>query len=149
MENSNDNLLSHTLVIKIEEIITHTKNEKDNIIFIIFDKSKEKFIITGKRDDTKVKSCNYYFECKEEKHVFEFLALLFGNYNNIIYTTWCNIILYNYNKLDNDNNNINFELLQNNCSSYNELVGYNLVKFEYELIFRILSNLRNVLNYNK
>ena len=128
------------LVLKIEEYDVDT-NEIDTNVYILYDTEKEQYIVRGRRRWTpKHQSCEYSFVCDDEDDLAYFLGYLICKQNKI------NEILYNYDNLPADSNDITFEFLNSYENADYEISGYNSRKFKMSKIIRTLSMLRNVYN---
>jgi hypothetical protein len=128
------------LVLKIEELDGDT-NEPDTNMFILYDTEKEQYIIRGRRRWTpKVNACEYSFVCDDEDELAHFLQYVICKQNKI------NEILYNYDNLPADSNDITFEFLNNYEHSDYEISGYNNKTFKRTRILKNLRMLKNIYN---
>lgn len=128
------------LVLKIEEV-EEFSNKIDTTLYIIYDIKNEKYSIRGMRRSTpSQKSCTYSFDCKYSDVLADFIQYLICPDNRV------NEILFNYNNLPEDTNDITFSFLRENESPVNEISGYNNKKVKKERLMRILGMLRNVYN---
>jgi hypothetical protein len=128
------------LVLKIVETDTETR-KSDTELYVIYDKMQERFMIRGKRRNTrKITSFSYSFNCDTAADVYDFIDLTICRFNVISYT------LYNYDNLTDDNT---FEFLHScNDPSY-EIVGYDNIKLSKNKkhIMKVLRSLREVYNH--
>ena len=135
------NKLSDCLVLKIEEIEEET-NKLDTTVYIIYDKKNHKYLIRGRRRWTpNCQSCTYSFDCDYAEDLAYFFKYLVCPDNRI------NEVLFNYNNLPEDPDDISFEFLHNYDHSDYELSGYNNKKLKKQRLLRNLRMLRNVFNY--
>ena len=136
----NEYTITDCLVLKIIEfdpIIQKTDTE----LYVIYDKMQERYMIIGKRRDTrKITSFPYSFNSDTATDVYNFIELIICRYNLISYT------LYNYDNLTDDNT---FEFLHNCNDPAYEIVGYDNIKLSKNKknIMKILRSLRNVYNH--
>ena len=93
------------LVFKIVEMDVDTA-EIDTTMYIIYDKTTRKYLIRGKRSDTsRFQSCTYSYECKFASDLADFIQYLICQDNTV------NEILYNFDELPENSNDITFEYL--------------------------------------
>lgn len=131
------------LVLKLEEIERDT-NELDTTIYIFYDKKTHHFFVRGQRRWTpKHQSCTYSFQCEFAQDLIEFLQYIICKSNRV------NEILYNYDNLAVDSNDVTFEFLHDYDHSDYEISGYNDVKLSKKHMTNTLRMLRNVFNYYK
>lgn len=126
-----------TLVLKIVEYEVKT-DKKDNIIYILFDTSLNKFIIRGKR--VPLDSCTYSFECDNSSKLFDFIDFLIDRYNKVSY------ILYNYDNLPKSSNDITYEFLESYYDVRYEISGYDNKTIRKKELVKNLNMLKNVNN---
>jgi len=129
------------LVFKFEEVECDKKTI-DTTLYVIYDKKNHKYLIRGRRRWTpKHQSCTYSFECEFAKDLADFIQYLFCSNNKV------NEILYNYDNLPDDPNEITFEFLNDYDHKDYELSGYNGKSLKRDRLLRNLRMLRNVFNY--
>jgi hypothetical protein len=129
------------LVLKIEERDQVTE-ELDTTIYIIYDKKDHNYVVRGKRNDCKnIEACTYSFVCNYARDLVDFLSFIICKKNRWTY------VLYNYDNLPYDSNDITYEFLKEDESNVYELTGYNNVKYNRKNLSTILRMLRNVFNY--
>jgi hypothetical protein len=129
------------LVLKIEERDQVTE-ELDTTIYIIYDKKEHNYVVRGKRNDYKnIEACTYSFVCNYARDLVDFLSFIICKKNRWTY------VLYNYDNLPYDSNDITYEFLKEDESNVYELTGYNNVKYNRKNLSTILRMLRNVFNY--
>lgn len=136
-------LVPDTLVLKIVEY-DDVSLKVDTTLYILYDKSIHRFVIRGKRNETRqFQSCTYSFECKHEEDLADFIRFVIDKKNNVSY------ILYNYDNLPGDSNNITFDFLRNYDDRTYEISGYDnqTVKHTRKLLTH-LRMLKNIFNYN-
>ena len=132
--------ITDCLVLKFEEIDI-SNNEIDNTVYVLYDTSKLKYIIRGKRKNTlKFKSDSYSFECNSKKDLVSFLQYIICKFNFV------NETLYNYNNFPKDSNEISFELLKIHDTRNNEVAGYDNVKLTKRRLIRNLNIIEEVNN---
>lgn len=141
----NDNtytVVKDCLVFKIEEI-DNGKNV-DMTVYILYDNKKQVYVIRGQRIVTeKDKSCTYSFNCDNDNvsDLLEFLDYVIDPVYKI------NHVLYNYDNLPKNSNDITYEFLKEYNHQDYELAGYNNQPYDrYKLLLK-LKMLKNVYNY--
>jgi hypothetical protein len=128
------------LVFKFEELDVDRK-EVDTTVYIIYDKSQHKYVVRGQRKWTpKHQSCTYSFDCEFAHDLADFLKYIVCPHNKV------NEILYNYDNLPYDSNDITFTFLNEYDHSDYEISGYNEQKFGRKRLLKNLRMLRNVSN---
>lgn len=133
--------ISDCLVLKLEEIEEDTKNI-DTTVYIIYDKRNHTYLIRGRRAiSPKRQSCSYSYECDNAIDVANFLRYLICKHNKV------NEILYNYDNLPENPNDITFEFLNEYDEPDYEISGYNDKKLKRRGLLNNLRMLRNVYNY--
>ena len=135
-----DTVIPDTLVLKIVE---HDVNlgKPDTTLYLLYDNAKRRYVIRGQRNDSKVASCTYSFECELVNNLADFLEFLLDKTNRFSF------ILYNYDNLPNTSNEITFDFLKSYDSIEYELSGYDNEKLDRTQLLKILRMLRNVFNY--
>ena len=129
------------LVLKIEERETDVEI-LDTTIYVIYDKRERNYVIRGKRRATEIAdSCTYSFVCKDHRDLADFLSFVICKENLWTY------VLYNYDNLPYDSNDITYEFLKEYESNVYELTGYNNLDYSRKGLCSILRMLRNVFNY--
>ena len=130
-----------TLVLKIVEFDTELKRP-DTTIYVIYDKANHKYIIRGKRRELNVlKSCTYSFNCDSVKDLADFIQFLICSSNKVSY------ILYNYDNLPTESNEISYEFLAEHDERTYEISGYDNEDLKRNVLLRNLRMLRNIYNY--
>lgn len=131
------------LVFKIQEIDVDAETNKiDTTIYIIYDKKNHKYLIRGKRGDTpRFHSCTYSYECEFASDLADFIQYLICPDNKV------NEILYNYDNLPENPNEITFDFLNENDYPAYEISGYNNQKMDRKRLLKNLRMLRNIFNY--
>lgn len=127
------------LVFKLEEFDCDDLMP-DTMMFFIYDKNKEEFIIRGRR----AASLNpYSFTCKHEYDVVRFVEFVIGDKNLLSYT------LYSFDGLPVNQADITIEYLENitDCKRYDEVTGYDNKPFNSKQLSDILKIIKNVFNY--
>jgi hypothetical protein len=128
------------LVLKIVETDPDAQ-KTDTELYVIYDKMQERFIIRGKRRDTrKITSSPYSFNCDTAADVYNFIEITICRFNLISYT------LYNYDNLTDDNT---FEFLHRCNDPAYEIVGYDNITLSKNKkhILKVLRSLREVYNH--
>ena len=121
------------LVLKLEEVERDTNNI-DTILYIIYDKKNNNYLIRGERKSTaKSQSCNYSFNCDFPGELADFIGYIISSDNRI------NESLFNYNNLPYLSNDITHDFLHNNEHIDYEISGYDNRKLKRK---NILGNLR-------
>lgn len=135
------NSVSDCLVFKFEEVDVDSK-EIDTTIYVIYDKKNHRYLIRGRRRWTpRHQSCTYSFECEYANDLADFIQYLFCSDNKV------NEVLYNYDNLSDNPDDITFDFLYNYDHSDYEISGYNNQKLKRGRLLRNLRMLRNVFNY--
>ena len=129
------------LVLKIEERDADN-GELDMTVYVIYDKKERNYVVRGKRRVTNgIDACTYSFVCKDHRDLADFLSFVICKENLWTY------VLYNYDNLSYDSNDITYEFLNENESNVYELTGYNNLDYSRKGLCSILRMLRNVFNY--
>ena len=129
------------LVLKIEERETDVEI-LDTTIYVIYDKKERNYVVRGKRRVTNnIDACTYSFMCKDHRDLADFLSFVICKENLWTY------VLYNYDNLPYDSNDITYEFLKEYESNVYELTGYNNLDYSRQGLCSILRMLRNVFNY--
>ena len=135
-----ENNPSDCLVLKLEEIESDT-GKIDTTVYILYDKERKNFVIRGRRRLTPVaQSCNYSFVSKRAEDLVDFLLYIICKGNTV------NEVLYNYDNLPNDANEITFDFLYQYDHDDYEISGYNNIKLGKKRLLKNLNILRNVFN---
>lgn len=129
-----------TLVLKIVE---HDVDlcRPDTTLYVLYDKATHRYVIRGKRNDSRIDSCTYSFECEYANDLADFLEFLLDKTNTFSY------ILYNYDNLPETSNEITFEFLKMYDSRVYELSGYDNEIYHRKTMLKNLRMLRNIFNY--
>jgi len=129
------------LVLKIEEYDSETY-ELDTTVFLLYDKKERQYVIRGKRRVTETAdSCDYSFVCEFAKDLADFISFVICKENLWTY------VLYNYDNLPYDSNDITYDFLTDVSPVY-ELGGYDKQKYSRRKLLQNLRMLRNVFNYH-
>ena len=129
------------LVFKIDEIEAETY-KIDTTMYIIYDKKNHKYLIRGRRRPIPgFQSCAYSYECEYASDLADFIQYLICPDNKV------NEILYNYDNLPENPNEITFDFLNENDSPDYEISGYNDKKIQRKRLLKNLRMLRNIFNY--
>jgi hypothetical protein len=132
-----------TLVLKLEEVEKST-NLVDTTIYIFYDKRTQHFFLRGRRRwSLNHQSCTYSFQCEFAKDLADFLRYIICKNNSVTE------VLYNYDNLDTESNDITFEFLHDYDHSDYEIAAYDKTKFSKRRVAETLRMLRNVFNYYK
>jgi len=135
------NTVSDCLVLKLEEIESNT-GKIDTTVYVIYDKRNHKYLIRGSRRlSPKYEPCAYSFECEYTDDLADFIEYLICPHNTV------NEVLYNYDNLPENPNDITFDFLNDYDFEDNEISGYNDYKLKRRRLLRNLRMLRNVFNY--
>jgi len=113
----NKHVVPDCLVLKMEE------NKGNVCIFILYDSKEEQYVIRG---------WNYSFTSKLEEDVVDFVEYVFCKNDNI------DEILYNYDNLPNDSNEITFKFLNDFEDEDYEIASY------YDKKMERINTLKNV-----
>lgn len=134
---------SDCLVLKIEEYEKSSKHQKiDNSLFIFYDKKTHKYVVRGKRRDSKKHKFEpYSFICEDVEKLRNFISIIICKSNLYTY------VLYNYDNLPCDSNDIYFDFLENNELRNYEIAAYDKQKYNCGHLTKILHVLRDVFNY--
>ena len=129
------------LVFKFEEYDVD-RYEIDTTVYVFYDKNEHHYVVRGQRKWTpRHQSCTYSFNCEYAKDLADFLQYMVCRDNTV------NEILYNYDNLPSDSNDITFEFLNEYDHSDYEISGYNGQKFGRKRLLKNLRMLRNIYNY--
>ena len=133
--------LPDCLVLKINEYDAETRL-LDTSIFVLYDKKNHQFVVRGHRRITKKHhACTYSFVSNRAKDLADFIDFVICKENLWTY------VLYNYDNLPADSNDITYEFLLYNESKTYELSAYDKTKYCRTKLLRNLRMLRNVFNY--
>ena len=136
-----ETIITDCLVLKIEERETDVEL-LDTTVYVIYDKKDHTYVIRGKRRETEqTESCTYSFVCDNHNDVADFLSFVLSKHNLWTY------VLYNYDNLPFDSNDITYDFLMENDSKIYEISGYNNEYYSKKRLLSILRMLRNVFNY--
>jgi hypothetical protein len=131
---------SDCLVFKIEEYDTDLK-EIDMTLYVLYDKKRHEYIISGRRKWTpKNQSCTYSFTCEYAHELVDFIQYVICKTNKVHET------LFNYDNLPYDSKDITFEFLNDYDHRDYELSGYDNQKLRRKDILRKLRMLRSISN---
>ena len=134
-------IVTDCLVLKIDEHDA-VSGELDTTVYVIYDKKERNYVIRGKRRVTNnIDACTYSFVCRDHRDLADFLSFVICKENLWTY------VLYNYDNLSYDSNDITYEFLNENESNVYELTGYNNLDYSRKGLCSILRMLRNVFNY--
>ena len=129
-----------TLVLKIVEHDVDL-NRPDTTLYVLYDKKEHKYIIRGKRFETrKMESCSYAFDCEFAHDLADFIQFLIDRENEISY------IVYNYDNLPETSNEIDYDFLYTYDDKVYEISGYDNKKLRRKELIRNLRMLRNIYN---
>lgn len=129
------------LVFKIEEVESDT-DKIDTTMYIIYDKKNHNYLIRGRRRWVPgTQPSAYSYECEFASDLADFIQYIVCPENKV------NEILYNYNNLPENPNEITFDFLNEHDRSDYEISGYNSKKLNRNRLLRNLRMLRNVSNY--
>ena len=138
------------LVLKIEEY--DYLNVIDTTLYILYDQKEENYVIRGKRKNcknnhdesstckTNYESCTYSFICKNKIDLQFFISFV------ICKSSLITFVLYNYDNLFVDSNNITYEYLKDIESSNNELAGYDNQKYNEGVLNNLLGMVKSIHN---
>ena len=136
-----ENQVPDCLVLKIEEYDSETY-ELDTTVFLLYDKKEHHYVIRGKRAVTeRHDSCDYSFVCNDYRDLVYFLEFVICKQNLWTY------VLYNYDNLPYDSNDITYDFLTDVSTVY-ELSGYNKQTYSRRKLLANLRMLRSVFNYH-
>jgi hypothetical protein len=129
------------LVLKIEEYDVDTK-ELDTTLYILYDKKYHNYVVRGRRRFTpNHHSCEYSFVCEDVHDLLYFITFVISKNNLWTY------VLYNYDNLSIESDEITFEFLYNYDHSDYELAAYDKMKYNRRSLINNLRMLRNVFNF--
>ena len=129
-----------TLVLKIVEHDVDL-HRPDTVLYVLYDKAEEKYVIRGTRTETPtIKSCVYSFDCENASDLADFISFLICSENRVSY------ILYNYDNLPCNSDNITYEFLSTYDDRRYELSGYDNQYVKKPELVKHLRMLRNVFN---
>lgn len=129
------------LVFKFEEFDVD-KKEIDNTLYILYDKRNNRYLVRGQRRWTpRIHSCSYSFECEFANDLADFVKYVICPYNRV------NEVLYNYDNLPENSDDITYEFLHDYDHIDYEISGYNDRKLSRNRLLRNLRMLRNLFNY--
>ena len=131
------------LVLKLEERERESDTKEiDTTVYIFYDKKEHNYVVRGQRRWTpKDQSCSYSFISEDVHDLADFLQYIISH-DNIV-----NEVLFNYDNLPVDSNDITYEFLKQYDHDDYEISGYNNVKLTTKRLVKNLRMLRNVFNY--
>jgi hypothetical protein len=136
-----DTTLPDCLVLKLQEYGV-TLEHIDTTVYILYDVNEGKYVVRGQRRCTPThQSCTYSFDCEFAEDLVDFLRYLICKTNTV------NEVLYNYDNLPYNSNEITYEFLKAHDDRNYEISGYNGYKLKKNRLLRNLRMLRNVFNY--
>ena len=139
-DTNTDYTVKDCLVFKIEEL--DQNNTVDMTAYILYDKKTHSYVIRGQSIVTeKHKSCTYSFNCDSASDLLDFLDYVIDPVYKI------NHVLYNYDNLSKNSNDIMYEFLKEFDHQDYELSGYNNQPYDRHKLLLQLKMLRNVYNY--
>jgi hypothetical protein len=111
---------------------------------VFYDKRTHNFFVRGRRRWTPTtQSCTYSFQCECAKDLADFLQYTICRNNTV------NEVLYNYDNLPFESNDVTFEFLHDYDDGDYEISGYDNVKLKRKDLLINLRMLRNVFNFYK
>jgi len=129
------------LVLKLEEFDVD-KNEYDTTLYVLYDKRSHRYLVRGQRKwSPRHQSCTYSFECEFANDLADFIQYVICPHNKV------NEILYNYDNLPENPNEITYDFLHDYDHSDYEISGYNSKKIKRSRLLKNLRMLRNIFNY--
>jgi hypothetical protein len=131
-----ENYPTDCLVLEIREIDTDS-DTLDTRMFVLYDANEDIFVVRGKRPEHEA----YSFYCDGLHDLAEFIKTV------VCKSNYCSFIMYNYNNLPIDSDDITFEHLTTILNTRNEITGFDNMKCKTKLLKRMLGILRNVYNY--
>ena len=127
------------LVLKIEEHCSH--NNIDMTLYILYDHKKHNYIIRGKRIVTrKYNSQDFSFICNCSNSLMNFIDFVVDNVASR------NIVLYNYDNLPYNSNDITYDFLKKNDDPNYEIAAYDNVSTDKINVLKLLHMLKTVYN---
>ena len=133
--------LPDCLVLKIEEHDVETK-ELDTTLYILYDKKYHNYVVRGRRRlDPNHHSCEYSFVCEDVQDLVYFITFVISKNNLWTY------VLYNYDNLPIESDELTFEFLYSYDHRDYELAGYDKTNYRRRNLIGNLRMLRNVFNY--
>jgi hypothetical protein len=124
------------LVLKIEEICNVT-DWLDTTIYVLYDKKEHNYVVRGQR---KTSDICYSFICEEVEELADFISFVVDKHN------YWNYILYNYDNLPNQSDDITYDFFSKHDSIDYELAGYDKLKYSRKGLLTNLRMLRNIYN---
>jgi hypothetical protein len=131
------------LVLKIEEVERNTK-KVDTTLYILYDKKYHNYVIRGRhRLSPQSASCEYSFVVENISDLVNFITFVIDRKNLWTY------VLYNYDNLPIESDDITFEFLYNYDHNDYELGAYDNENYCRKRLESNLKMLRNVFNFYK
>ena len=128
------------LVLKIEEHYVDTKT-LDTTIYVLYDKMEHQFVVRGQRANDQIPSCTFSFNCEFAEELADFITFVICKKNLWTY------VLYNYDNLSYNSNDITYEFLDEYDHGDYEIAGYNNLTMNKKKLIRDLRMLKNISNY--
>ena len=129
------------LVFKLEEFDVD-REEIDTTLYVLYDKRRHRYLVRGQRKWTPThQSCTYSFESEFASDLADFIQYVICSYNTV------NEVLYNYDNLPENPDELTYDFLHDYDHSDYEISGYNDKKLRRGRLLRNLRMLRNIFNY--
>ena len=127
------------LVLKFMEFSVEDQSV-DTILYILYDKEEERFIVRGRRNNENIKFNSFSFQCDYAHELEPFIRFLVGKDNKVLTD------LLNYQELPVSSDDISFEYLEENDIIANQLIAYSPSTYKSKKIRTALRLLRDVYN---
>ena len=129
------------LVLKFEEIERKKNGLLDTSLFVFYDQRERKYILRGRRRWTpSIQSCTYSYDCRSIHDMVTFLSYTIDKKNRT------NEILYNFDNLSENSNDISFEFLSEHENKDYEVSGYDNTKPSRNRYYTLLRMLKTIGN---
>ena len=129
-----------TLVLQIREFDLDT-NRLDTTLFVLYDQRTDRYVIRGNRKEVpRIDPCIYSFECESARDLADFIEFVIDKTNKISY------ILYNYDNLPEESNEITYDMLLAEADVSREISGYDNQRLKRKRLLKNIRMLRNIFN---
>lgn len=112
----------------------------DMTCYIAFDHTEREYFICGQRmDELLNKYSTFHFYCKSKKSLLRYLRFILNADDSIL-----TYGLFNFNGLFRDREYVNYEVLNNMRSDFNEVAVYNRMEYDASIMKDLLIVLKDV-----
>jgi hypothetical protein len=122
----------------------------DTRLFITYDFIKETHVVYGKRDniDRISRYESFFFRSYNTSNFINLIKFIIGNafiHDDRQY----NVILYNYNNMPENVENVDYEFMKNNMNSFYEIAAYDNISISHLFLDELLRMVKECFNFIK